>query len=83
MGQQSRPGYTAFDGPRRSRRLHDAVTLRAAQLRPHMANHEEARGHILQHLAEVFAQLTQCTAAIRARRFLRFVPLRLTRQMIG
>ena len=60
--QQSWPGYTAFDRSTRSRRLHDVVTLRAAQLRSHMANHDEARGHVLQHLADVFAQLAQPTA---------------------
>ena len=78
-------------GRRRRRGLHDAVALRAAQLRPHMTNHHEARRHVLQHLARHLR--LACAARrrqLRTRRFFRFVPFvfdaaddRVTRRRVG
>ena len=62
--QQTRSRQPARDRPARRRCLHDALARRAAQLRPHMPDHLEARRHVLQHLGNIFAQRTQRAAAI-------------------
>ena len=83
MRQQSRPRQAALDRTTRRFRLHDAVALRAAQLRAHMTNHHETGGHVLQHLRHILAQLAQFALALRAHRFFRLVPAGFARQMIG
>ena len=50
MGQESRSGHATLDRTARSRSLHDSFAMRAAQFGTHMANHKEARRHVLQHL---------------------------------
>jgi len=63
--QQCRSGKTAFDRPRWRWRFDDAVAARAAELRPHMADHLEAVRNVLQLLGDVFAKLPQPPSAIR------------------
>ena len=66
MRQQARTGKTAFDRPRGCRRFDDAITACAGELRPDVANDLEAVGDVLQLLGNIFAELAQLRAAIRA-----------------
>jgi hypothetical protein len=66
MSQQARTSKTAFDRPRGCSRFDDAITAGAGELRPDVANNLEAVGDVLQLLGNIFAELAQLRAAIRA-----------------
>jgi hypothetical protein len=66
MGEQPRTCETTIDGARRRRCLHDPVAGIAAQLRTDMADDLEAGPHAFQHLGDIFAQLAQSAATVRA-----------------
>ena len=55
----------------------------AGELGPHMANHLEALGNVLQLLAHIFAEVLQCAAAIRAALVLGSMSYRFAREMRG
>lgn len=81
VGEKSRPGLPTQNRQRGHRRLHDPLARPARQLRPHVADHFEARWLILQHLSHVFAQGGHRAAASRAD-WGRLVEMRLARQML-
>jgi len=83
VGQEAGAGHAAFDRARRCRRLHDRIATRARKLRTHLANHFEAHGLQLQHLADVFTKMLEFATAVRASRFLRRDCLRFTCEMRG
>src|SRR6266567_912667 len=83
MGEQSWTGQAAIDGTTRCRRLHYLVVSRAAQLRTHVADHLEAGRNPFQNLGDIFAELLQRAAALRAGWFRRCVGPDLARQMLG
>ena len=83
MCQQSRPGQAALNRAARRRRLHDHIATRAAQLGTHVADHLEAGRHVLQNLGDIFAELLQRAAALRAGLLLWLMGLDLARQMLG
>src|ERR1700721_1248705 len=66
MRQQRRSCQSAFDGTRRRWSLDHVLAGAAGKLGPHMANHLEALWDVLQLLADIFAELLQCAAAVRA-----------------
>lgn len=63
IGQQPWAGHAARDRPAGRRRLEDRFASDAGQLGPHMPDHLEARGHILQLLGDVVPDQTKTTAA--------------------
>jgi hypothetical protein len=65
--KQPRSGQSALDRTRRRRRLHDALTRRAGELRAHVLDHPEARRHVFENVGEILADLAHRRAAIRAR----------------
>jgi len=81
MRDQPRPGPAALDGQRRHRLLHDRLAGSAAQLRPDMADHLEAGGHILEPLALVLPHPAEHRAAAARTGAGRLVGDRLARQM--
>jgi hypothetical protein len=83
MGDQSRAGAAALDRQRRHRRLRDRFADPAAQLGPDMDDHREVRGHVFQHLAAVFADLSQRRAAAGGANPGRLMDQVVARQMIG
>jgi hypothetical protein len=64
--QQARSGETALNGTRGRRRLNHAITTRTGELRPHMPNHSEVLGDVLQLFGDIFPELAQLGAAVRA-----------------
>src|ERR1700722_8259300 len=66
MSQQARPSKTAFDRSRGCRRFDDAITAGAGELGSHVANDPEAVRDVLQLLGNIFSELAQLRAAIRA-----------------
>jgi hypothetical protein len=82
MGEQPRTCETTIDGARRRRCLHDPVAGIAAQLRTDMADDLEAGPHALQHLGDIFAQLAQSAATVRAGLMVRHMGMDLAWQML-
>ena len=66
----------------RGRHLHDPVTAAAGQLGPHVANHLEARRHVLQNFGHVIAQMTKFAATAWALR-IGSMDVDFTGQMLG
>lgn len=64
MGQETRPGAAAFDGPRRERGLHEAFAARAGQPGPDDAVHDKPTGDVFQFLGHILTDPTQAPAAI-------------------
>jgi len=83
MGQQSWSGKATLDGPRWRGRFHHAVATAASKLRPHVANHLEALGNVLQLLRHVVAELAQLAATIRAAVTMRKMRDNFAREMLG
>jgi hypothetical protein len=63
--------------------LNDAITAVASPLGTAMTDHTPMAGHILKLLGNVFTQIGQCTATLRANFFNRLMNDVLARQMIG
>lgn len=59
VGQQPRAGHAARNGPTRRCRVEDGFARHAGELGMHVADHLEARGHILQLFRDVLADLAQ------------------------
>src|ERR1035441_3978574 len=83
MGQQSGSGKAALDRARWRGRFNDAVATAASKLRPHVANHLEALGNVLQLLRHVVAELAQLAATIRTAVAVRKVSDNFAREMLG
>ncbi len=66
MCQQSRSGEATLDHARWRRRFDHTLAPGAGKLRPHMANHLEVSGNVLQYLGYILTEITQRFAAIRA-----------------
>ena len=62
--------------------LHDAFAARAGQLRSNLPDHFEARRHVLQHFRNVFAEMFQLSATVRAGGLLRQILSHFARQML-
>src|SRR6266568_6136246 len=82
MGQQSRTRDASINRSRRRRSLHDNVASSAAQLGPHMANHLEVGGDVLEQFGNIFAELRQRATTLRTAWSSGRVSLGLTWQMI-
>ena len=82
MRQQARPGDSPINRSDRCGHLHDALAARTAQLGSHLANHLEARRHILQHLGHVLANALHRGGALRTGG-IGHVDHRLARQVLG
>jgi hypothetical protein len=54
------------DRPAWRLRLHDSLTTRASQLGANLTDHFEADRFDFQHLRNIFAEMLQFTAAVRA-----------------
>ena len=63
MRQKPGAGSPALDGPRRQRRLVEALAAAAGQARAHDALHHEAPGDVLQLLGHILAQPLEAAAA--------------------
>ena len=66
MGEQTRPRSSALDGPRRQRRLMEALAPGAREPGTHKALDDEPGRNVLQLLGDVLAQVLQTPAAIGA-----------------
>ena len=64
--QQRWSGKSAFNRPRWCRCLDNHIALRACHLRPNMLDHLIAGRNAFQNLRDIFAQLAQFAAAVRA-----------------
>jgi hypothetical protein len=80
-GPAVRTGDAAVNGTSRRRCLNDCVAAGASQFGPPVADHAEARRHILELLGYVLAKWLECAAAIGAVRCLGLVDLLHSRQM--
>ena len=66
MGQRTGAGNALIYRSRRRRSLHDRAATCAAELGTNVTDHYEACRHVLEHLGNIFAQLSQLAAAVRA-----------------
>ena len=82
MVEQPRSCETTIHGARRRRCLHDPVAGIAAQLRTDMADDLEAGPHPFPHLSDIFAQLAQSSATVRAGLMVRHMGMDLAWQML-
>ena len=82
--EQSRPGQAALDWTARRRGLHNRVAAAAAQLGTHMADDHEAGRNVVEYFGDIFAQLAQRAATLRAGLLLQaHAVLVLARKMFG
>jgi len=63
--EQARSGQAAINGAMGRGLLHDAITSRATEFRPHGANHFETGWNVFQHFGNILAQSTKRSTAIR------------------
>lgn len=83
MREQTWPGKSAINRPRRRWSLHDPVAGVTTQLRSHMADHLETGTNVLQHLGDIFAQFAQPAAAVGAKVIAGHVSVDFARKMLG
>src|ERR1019366_6354664 len=83
MGQQSGSGNATLDRAGWRGRFNHAVATAASKLRPHVANHLEAIGNVLQLLRHVVAELAQRAATIRTAVAVRKVRDNFAWEMLG
>ncbi len=65
MGQQTRPGASAFDRARWQLCLGEAVAARTGKAGPGDAVHDEAPWHVFQLFGHILAQAAQLATTIR------------------
>jgi len=82
-GEQARARDDTIEGTRGRSGLDDLLAAAAAQLRAHMAQHFEARRHIIEHLGDIFAELGQLAAAVGTGFHRRQLGMHSTRQVLG
>jgi len=83
MGEKTWTRHGASNGPRRCRRLHDAVTFCATHPGSDMADDLKAGRQILQHLGDIFPELLEPALADRTTLFQRKVSINFARKMVG